>query len=181
MSHSSKKTVQINKTTFIAILLIALTVIAICVTLIFLNIGSEKLSTVPPDYAPRETESNMESVGGDDDKLPQSNGGGAVGLSYSIEVVIDLSDNEAALLVENPMKSNQDMLLQLVIHDNLILQSGRITPGHRLTKLSLVDGAADLLSVGGYDGSFKFYYYNPDTGEKAIVNTNIPVNVTVVA
>lgn len=180
MSNPSKKTIQINKTAFILILLIALTVVAISVTVAVLRVGNEKLSIVPPDYAPRETESNMESIGGDGEKLPQSNGGGAVGLSYSIEVRIDLSDKQAILFVENPMKSNQDMLLQLVIRDHLILQSGRITPGHRITKLALVDGADKLLAAGGYNGSFLFYYYDPVTGEKAIVNTNIPVNVTVV-
>lgn len=40
--------------------------------------------------------------------------------------------------------------------------------------------AAAQLTPGGYNGNFVVLYYQPDTHEKTIVNTEIPVNITVV-
>jgi hypothetical protein len=36
-----------------------------------------------------------------------------------------------------------------------------------------------MLSPGGYKGSFSVFYYDPSSGEKAMVNTEIPILVTV--
>jgi len=71
------------------------------------------------------------------------------------------------------------MVLQIVIQGTVILQSGRITPGNQVTQLELSADAAQLLSSGGYEGSFLVFYYDPVSGEKAIVNTEIPISVTV--
>ena len=45
-------------------------------------------------------------------------------------------------------------LLQIVIRDTVILQSGRITPGKQVMTLELDADAAAMLSPGGYEGSF---------------------------
>ena len=37
-----------------------------------------------------------------------------------------------------------------------------------------------MLSPGGYEGKFIVLYYDPDSGEKAMVNTEIPITVNVV-
>lgn len=132
-----------------------------------------------PDYAPQETEENAEPI--DDDKggekLEQQQGGGAVSLTYSKDVTVDLSSKKVSLMFANPKKSNQDMLIQIVIHDTVIVQSGLLTPGHQVTKLDLWDTAK--LSAGKYDGKIVVYYYQPDSGEKAMLNTEIPLTVTV--
>ena len=90
---------------------------------------------------------------------------------------IDLSDNTAKLLFANPYKSNQDMLIQIVIQDTVILQSGILNPGYRVTRLDLFDNVK--LSEGKYNGKFVIYYYQRDTGEKAMLNTEIPLTITV--
>ena len=113
------------------------------------------------------------------DYAPQPEGGGAVGLTYAKEVDISLSDKKATLLFANPTKSNQDMVLQLVIDDVVILQSGRLEPGNRVSALNLLDGAEKKLAAGGYDGKIVVLYYDRTSGEKAMVNTEIPVTVTV--
>jgi hypothetical protein len=59
------------------------------------------------------------------------------------------------------------------------LQSGRITPGNKVNSLALLKDAEKKLTKGGYDGKFVVLYYNQDTGEKAILKTEIPVTVTV--
>ncbi len=143
--------------------------------------GIQKKATVlAPDYAPRDTEKNAVSIGDDGDKkLDQPKGGGAVSLTYAKEVSVSISGKTATLLFANPTKSNQDMVLQLAIDDVVILQSGRLTPGNKVSELSLLDGAEKRLAAGGYHGKFVVLYYDRTSGEKAMVNTEIPVNVTV--
>lgn len=169
-----------NKKKYLLILLLLLITVAavgLSVWAIWFRDGAPVLA---PDYAPRQIEENAEPIGDDgDEKLSQPEGGGAVGLTYAKEVSISLSDRSAALLFANPTKSNQDMLLQLVIDDVVILQSGRLEPGNRVSALSLLDGAEKRLAAGGYDGKFIVLYYDRASGEKAMINTEIPVTVTV--
>lgn len=130
-----------------------------------------------PDYAPRQTEANMETIGGEPEKLDQPEGGGAVSLTYSREVAVSLSEKTASLLFANPPQSNQDMLLQLVIQDVVVLQTDRIPPGNQLTVLDLLPDVT--LSEGIYEGKFIVTCYQQASGEKAMVNTEIPVQITV--
>lgn len=101
-------------------------------------------------------------------------------MTYSREVSIDLSDEEATLLFANPGKSNQDIVLQIVIRGTVIAQSGTLKPGKQVTTLELRSDAPEKLSAGVYEGSFNVLYYDPVTGEKAIVNTEIPIVITVI-
>ena len=59
------------------------------------------------------------------------------------------------------------------------MQSGRLRPGNQVTSLDLLDGAANQLAAGGYDGKFVVLYYDQQSGEKAMIHTEIPVTVTV--
>ena len=162
---------------YLILLLLLLLLITICVTFWAL-FCRDTIIVLAPDYAPQQSEQNAEKIEGDDDeKLEQPEGGGAVSLIYSKEVTIDLSDNKAKLLFGNPSKSNQDMLIQIVIQDKVILQSGTLSPGFRVTKLDLFDNIK--LSEGKYEGKFVIYYYQRDTGEKAMLNTEIPLTITV--
>ncbi len=139
-----------------------------------------KKPPLTPDYALRETEKNAETIGDDDGGKPETpNGGGSVSLLYAKEVSIDLSEKKAALVFGNPAKSNQNMMVQLVIRDEILLQSGLIAPGNQVRTLDLLDGAEQKLRAGGYDGHLVVLYYHPETGEKSIMNTKISVMVTV--
>lgn len=160
------------------LLLLLVTIAAVGVSV--WAIGSRGEETVlAPDYAP-EVEEKAEPLGDDgDEKLDQPEGGGAVSISYAKEVGISLSDKSASLLFANPTKSNQDMVLQLVIDDVVLLQSGKLEPGSMVTELTLLDGAEKRLAAGGYDGKFVVLFYDRASGEKAMVNTEIPVSVTV--
>ena len=137
-------------------------------------------SILAPDYAPQELEENaeeMEDTGAE--KLEAPEGGGSVSLMYQDEVVVQLGRNLASLDYGNPQESTQDVLIQIVVQDTLIAQSGRLTPGHSVSTLTLAEGAAERLEPGGYDGKFIISFYDPDTGAKANVNTEIPITVTV--
>lgn len=173
--YESKK----SKPNVLIFVLLIITVVAICVTVwaLFCRDSSPVLS---PDYAPQEEEKNAETIPNDTgEKMENPEGGGSVSLTYSRDVSIDLSDEKATLLFANPGKSNQDIVLQIVIQDTVIVQSGTLKPGNQVTVLDLLDGTAKKLSAGSYEGNFNVLYYNPETGEKAIVNTEIPITITV--
>lgn len=170
-----------RKKTWILILLLGLvTAIAIGVTVWALFFRQPEVSVLAPDYAPQEIEQNAEDMGDSGkDKLDAPAGGGSVNMNFKDQVAIDLSDNTASLYYCNPSESTQDVLLQIVVQDTLIAQSGRIVPGNELKTLNLAEGATDILQPGGYNGKLVLSFYNPETGEKATVNTEIPVNITV--
>lgn len=173
MSRREKKTM-----TVVAVLA-AVTVIAVAVTVwaLFFR-GNDVVLT--PDYAPIAEESHAEAIGdGDESKLDAPTGGGAASLLYQKKVAIDLSDKKASLLFGNPTRSTQNMVVQLVVQDNIIVQSGLLTPGNKVTTLDLLNGKESLLKEGGYEGKLIVLCYDPKTGEKAIVNTEIPVDITV--
>lgn len=189
MSKNNQKNSIDKKTRIIIIILIIVALLALCVTLwaVFLRDGKEiapaessSETALAPDYAPKDVESNAEPMGDEgDEKMSQPEGGGAVSLTYSKDVSINLSDKTCSLLFGNPTRSNQDMVVQIIIQDEVIVESGRLEPGNQVTKLDLTDEAAAKLSAGGYEGKISVLYYQQDTGEKAIVNTEIPVTIEV--
>ena len=172
MNETKKK--RRNKILIILLLIITIAAIGVSIWAIWFRTPAAN----PADYAPQQVDQNAEPIDGDDgDKLEQPEGGGAVSLTYSKEVTLDLAAKEAAILFQNPSKSNQDMALQLVIYGKVIAQSEKLPPGYKLNKLTGVD--TDKLTVGAYEGKFVILYYNADSGEKAIINTEIPVTITV--
>lgn len=175
-----------NKSTIIIAILAVITVAALCVTMwaLFLrepSAGDDDKVILNPDYAPQKQEQNAETIPDDTgEKMENPEGGGAVSLTYSNEVTIDISDKAAALYFANPGKSNQDMVIQIAIQDTIILQSGTLSPGNQVKILNLLEGAEDMLQPGGYEGKFIVLYYDLTSGEKSMVNTEIPITINVV-
>ena len=175
-----KKKKKRKKIWILILLLLLVTAVAVGVTVWALFFRQPEVSVLAPDYAPQEIEQNAESMEGNNtSKLDAPEGGGSVNLMFQDKVTVDLSDNKATLYYANPYESTQDVLLQIVVKDTLIAESGRIVPGNQLKTLDLEEEAVSLLQPGGYDGKLVLYFYNPDTGEKATVNSEIPVKITV--
>ena len=128
-----------------------------------------------PDIAPA-VEDNAQPTGEGEDKMPQAQGGGAVNLTYSDQVTLSLGEGTLSLQVTNPARSNQSMLLQVVVQDVVVAQSGTLPPGNRLEALSLSEGVR--LSPGQYEGRFTIWFYHPD-GSRAQVSTEVPIALTV--
>lgn len=128
----------------------------------------EKTPVLPPDYALVEIEPNAEPIAGSDTKkLEAPVGGGSASLTYSKDVSIDLTDKKVLLMFANPGKSTQDMVIQLVIKDTVVVLSGRILPGHRVTVPDLAAGAEKSLSAGDYDGKFISLSITGKAGKKS--------------
>lgn len=167
-----------DRQSLLIFLLLLITVSAVCVTVWALFFRTQE-TALTPDHAPA-AEEHAQPIPGDAGKSGEAEpGSGNVSLTYSNQVNIRLTDRTATLLFANPGRSNQDTVLQLVIQEQVILQSGKIAPGNQVTELDLSSESAAMLMPGGYDGVFMVHFYHPSSGEKAIVTTEIPVSVTV--
>ncbi len=166
--------------------LISVAVIAVVVTvcLIVFREQPEDKTVLTPDYAPPATEDNAEKLEDEEDNktdLDIPEGGGGVSISYWKEITIDLSDGQAQLRLDNPSRSHNNMVVQIVVQDNIVAQSGTLKPGYRISILDLLEEAPDMLTPGVYETNTKLVllFYDPDTGEKELVDAEIPVTVTV--
>ena len=164
------------------ILIIILSIgIAICIALLIWALFF-RTPAASPDYAPDKLEPNAQVMQDDDsEKLEAPSGGGAISLQYEDKVTISLSDKKAYLNYSNPNKSTQNIVLEIVIKDQTIAKSGLIKPGYQITELPLSDGAEEMLSEGVYneDTVFRILSYDPDSGEKAMVDTKAEITITV--
>ena len=168
-----------EKKNILIYILLLITVSAVAVTLWALFFRGTDGYLVP-DYAPAAQEQNARPIPDDHESgLDAQPGSGSVSLTYSNELSIDLSSGKMDLLFANPGRSNQDVVLQILIQDKVIHQTGRITPGNQVTQLKLSVASLGMLREGGYEGSFCVYYYDRTSGEKAMVNTQMPIFVTV--
>lgn len=167
-----------NKSKQWIIIVILILIIITCVSIIGTLLLKRELT---PDYAPGVIDPNAVPLPEDGEKLEPSEGGGAVSLSFSDDIAVNLESKEIKLYFQNPSKSTEDMVLQIIITKNdkdvIIGQSERIPAGYAIYKMKLLDSVK--LQKGGYDGKINILYYNTQTEEKAMVNTNIPVTIAV--
>ena len=138
--------------------------------------------TIPPDYAPPPEEEGAEDIEGEEEeKLEVVQNGGAVGLTYSDKITIDLSEKKATLRFDNPSRSVNSVVLQLKIGDLVVFETGTLAPGKRITSMDVADSVLAKLQAGTYTTATQFhaYFYDPNTNERAIVHSEIAVTVTV--
>ena len=145
---------------------------------LFFREGSKPIT---PDYPPQGTEQNQKPLEGDEgEKIESPSGGGAINVTYGTSVTVDLSDNKVTLLYANPQASNQNVAILIMIDDLVVAKSEQITPGYGVDTLTLEEYAKERLAVGGYNGELVIRAYNPETGEKAMVDTKGEITITVV-
>lgn len=164
----------------IAVLTLALTV-SVTITLWVLFSGDNIEKPITPDYPPQSTEQNQKPLEGDEgEKMESPQGGGAINVTYTTNVTVDLSENKVTLLYANPQASNQNVAILIMIDDLVVAKSDLITPGHGVDTLTLETYAKERLAEGGYDGELVIRAYNPETNEKAMVDAKGKVEITVV-
>ncbi len=181
-TRAARKTVA-TSTLIIIILLIILILLFAAVSvwaIFFRDKAPEDSGILAPDYAPIQTDTNATDIENDTtDKLDAPDGGGAVGLTYSDQVKVDLSDKTVTLMFQNPGRSLNNMVLQIAVQELLLAQSDLLVPGKMLTTMPLSDEAASKLLPGGYKGKFIASIYDPDTGEKNMLDAQVEITVTV--
>lgn len=167
-----------KKNKFLLIILIFGIILCLLITIwaLFFRTGDP----ISPDYPPQGTEGNQKPIEGDDsDKMESPEGGGAINVTYGTSVTVDLSDNTVSLYYANPNASNQNVALLIMIGDLVIAKTDLITPGNKVTELPLDSYAKSKLQVGGYNAVLTIRSYDPDSGEKAMVDTKGKITVTV--
>ena len=182
-SDEEKEEKEKDKRTIIYIIsTFVLLIIIILLVAIVIKQCSKEEPMLNPDYPPLETDENLKPIPEDDTtKIEHEEGGGAAAFDLSNKLTIDLSDKKASLRFANPGRSTKNMVLWLMIKDTLIAQSGQIPPGYSIDTLDLVKDAEKSLKEGVYEKDCKFivYLYEPETNERAIVNADFPVTITV--
>ena len=135
---------------------------------------------ISPDYPPQGIESNQTPIDGDDSgKLESPEGGGAINVTYGTAATVDLSEKTVTIYYANPNASNQNVSILIMVNDLVVAKSDLITPGNQVSKLELQKEAASRLQVGGYDAELVVRAYDPDSGEKAMVDTKGELTLTV--
>lgn len=135
---------------------------------------------ISPDYPPQGIESNQTPIDGDDSgKLESPEGGGAINVTYGTAATVDLSEKTVTIYYANPNASNQNVSILIMVNDLVVAKSDLITPGNQVSKLELQKEAAFRLQVGGYNAELVVRAYDPESGEKAMVDTKGELTLTV--
>lgn len=154
--------------------------IVICIVLIVCLVKKNDM-TLTPDYAPGTIDTNAIKEKDSGTKLDVTNGGGAVSISYSNIVEVDSKNKTIKMYFKNPGTSRESIVLEVIIlngdKEYSIARSDLLPPGYSLYKLDLSKGVK--LSKGGYKGIFRTTYYNEETGEREIVNSEIDISIEV--
>lgn len=178
-SGRNRKEQHMTKKVRLLVILLCIGIVVCIGVMLWAILRKPGAAPIIPDYAPEETDKNAEPIPGNETKIDAPAGGGAIGIEYVSEVIIDLSDGMVYLQYVNPGKSTQNIVLRVEIQGEAVAQSGLIPPGNRLKQLPLAEGMAGKLQPGGYDAQFRILSYNPETGEKAMIDTLAEIRVTV--
>lgn len=162
---------------------IVVILLLVAAILLAIRVGDQPI-VLAPDYQQVEKEPNAFPSKDDEEKFEVSEGGGAVALMYSDQVVYNLSTARVSLSYTNPSSSTASVILQIIVYgpdgeEYLLAESGILDPGYAVERLDNDMVQNLVLPQGGYSGVMRLLFYNPTTGEKAIVNTEIPVTITV--
>lgn len=150
---------------------------AVTVWALFFRGGGE---VITPDYPPQGTEAAQQPIEGDEgEKMDSPEGGGAINVTYSTEADVSLSAGSVALYYANPNASNQNVAILIMIDEMVVAKSELITPGNQITELVLEDYAKTKLQAGGYDAQLVIRAYDPDSGEKAMIDTKGEITLNV--
>jgi hypothetical protein len=103
-------------------------------------------------------------------------GGGSVSMIYTLEASIQQGSDTATIYFKNPSASNHDVAIDFYILSGgervLLGSTGLVPPGNGISQVK-IDTSEIALAPGKYVGLYKVGYYNPETGEKALVGSEI--------
>lgn len=156
-------------------ILLALSVLFLCVGCYFaLHQNTVILNFRVPDVEPGAVKiPNMGQTAAP--STPEDNVGGSI--TYSDQVTVDLAARTVSFMLQNPRNSNADMVIHVFLDDREIAISGLLKTGYEVTNLWLNDSAG--IEPGEYSGCFVVDHFDPDTGEKYILDLNIDTTVIV--
>ena len=152
--------------------------VALAILLLIAALRDKDPTIIDPDHPLPTEDPNAQTVPdeGHEHKAESADGGGSVSMIYTLSVELQLSTGEADIYFRNPGVSNHDIALVLYVvsgeEEYPIAQSGLVKAGNELKKMTVLEDTVQL-SAGTYSGKFKVLYYDPLTGEKAMVEPEI--------
>ena len=161
----------------IIVLLVALgaALVGLAIALgVLLSDGDDEI--LDPDQAYEQLDPDMEPYPDPSGTEDEQDGVTKASFTCEAQMTVNLRAERVDLMFANPSRSNQNMVIELLIQGEVIAQSGRIEPGYRITSLPL--SRADQLTQGIYNGTLKIYFFDPQTGAQ-VVDSNFPVVLTV--
>lgn len=182
------KTVQEKlKRTRVAVVLLLVIAVLLSIRLGWFGKGPVVLE---PDYPVIDDDIHAKPTNDNETKLDVSENGGAVAVAWSGDVRYDRATEMLTLRYSNPSKSTQAVVVQAIVYGDtdettgqkteyLLAESGVLRPGFYLDSIPGCLDSSVTLSTGTYSGLLRIYFYNPNTGERAIVNTEIPLQIKV--
>lgn len=121
-----------------------------------------------PDIAPIEDDQSV--------KAEVEEGGGSVTMIWTLEAEADLTAGKVEVYFKNPNASTHDVEVELYAISNdeeiLIARSGRVKAGYALNRMDILNSVS--LSEGIYKGLYRVIGYDPETGEQAAFQPQIP-------
>lgn len=168
---------RIKRSTLLLLLLLLITLASICVTIYF-TFFYEREPSFMPDYMPVEQDEEvLPLIEPPQEKMDLGDKAGGAVIICNQNVLIHAESSKIDMSYQNPERSRSSVVLQIVIDDVVIAQSGSIHPGYILEEMELFEDIE--LKEGGYNGILRIAFYDPDSGEKATVDTEVEAFITV--
>ena len=173
-----------NQLIKILIGVLAVNIILIPILLLRNSGGSNDPVVLEPDYPTISQEPNALPIESDsaEDRPTVNEGGGSVTIAFMDNITYNPATGQLSLFYQNPGVSTHNAVVQVILvreeEEYLLSQSGILAPGYQVTSLQASEDAPQL-SPGGYEGKLRLLFYDIETGERSIVDTDIPCTVTV--
>ena len=131
---------------------------------------------INPDNPLPSLDPNVQQLPEETVDRPDVNGGGSVSMIYTLKAELSLTSGKIGMYFKNPGDSTHDVVLELYLvsggQEIRIGQSGRVPAGTGLFELTFEQKSA-VLSEGQYTAKYKVNYYDPETGERDLVASDI--------
>ncbi len=132
---------------------------------------------INPDHPLPDIDPEIEPLPpSDDDEKVDSNGGGFVSIVYTKDATVSLATNKAKIFYQNPNKSNHSVLLELYLVSSgteyFLGKTGLIPAGSAIYEMDVSERDANI-RAGIYEGLYRLFYYDPITGERAALSSDV--------
>ena len=120
----------------------------------------------------------------DDPTFSQKYEGSVHSISFGLnhKVLVDLSDNNCSIDFKNPegdFKIKLELKMNINGEEKIIATSGAVEPGYKLEELYLSEYACLNLKEGQYEAWICMTPYGQKDNDKAMVETELPVDLVV--
>lgn len=128
------------------------------------------------DYPQLEFDLNAERIEVDEDMTVSD---GEVMIVAGQSATVYVNSGTADIYYVNPVSNQSNTQVALRVGDKIVAESGLLEPGYGL--MELTDVHTDGLEYGQTDGCLIIYTYDRETGQRNIIDNEIPLTVTVIS